>query len=109
MAQILVSVDDIVVGEKAGFAEFVVRLSAPSAAPVSVNYFTSNGTAFANNDYMGVGTTTLTFAPGEAVKTVRVPIVDDTAVEPTESFFFNLSSPTWRRHRQRCRQGNHHR
>ena len=30
MAQILVSVDDIVVGEKAGFAEFVVRLSAPS-------------------------------------------------------------------------------
>jgi len=37
VAQILVSVDDIVVGEKAGFAgfaEFVVRLSAPSAAPI---------------------------------------------------------------------------
>jgi hypothetical protein len=37
---------------------------------------------------------TLTFAPGEMIKTVRVPIIDDTVVEATESFFFNLSSPT---------------
>src|ERR1700730_15921 len=94
MAQILVSVDDIVVGEKDGFAEFVVRLNAPSAASVSVNYFTSNGSAVASSDYIGINTNTLTFAPGEMVKTVRVPIVDDTAVEPTESFFFVLSSPT---------------
>src|ERR1700730_9029351 len=94
MAQILVSVDDIVVGEKDGFAEFVVRLNAPSAASVSVNYFTSNGSAVANTDYIGISTNTLTFAPGEMVKTVQVAIVDDTAVEPTESFFFVLSSPT---------------
>jgi hypothetical protein len=47
MAQILVSVDDIVVGEEDGFAEFVVRLNAPSTAAVSVNYFTANGTAAA--------------------------------------------------------------
>jgi Calx-beta domain len=72
----------------------VVRLNAPSAASVSVNYFTSNGSAVANTDYIGISTNTLTFAPGEMVKTVRVPIVDDTTAEPTESFFFNLSSPT---------------
>jgi hypothetical protein len=94
MTQILVNVDNIVVGEKDAFAEFVVRLNAPSAALVSVNYFTSNGSAVANSDYIGIGTNTLTFAPGEMVKTVRVPIVDDTTAEPTESFFFNLSSPT---------------
>ena len=92
MAQILVSVDDIVVGEKDGFAEFVVRLNAPSAAPVSINYFTENGSAVANSDYIGIGTNTLIFAPGEMAKTVRVPIVDDTAVEAKESFFFISSA-----------------
>jgi hypothetical protein len=61
MAQILVSVDDIVVGEKAGFAEFVVR----PTAPVSVNYFISNGSAFNVSDYTSVSRT-LTFALGEA-------------------------------------------
>ena len=91
---ITVSVADIVVGEQDGFAEFVVRLSAPPAASVSVNYFTENGTAVANSDYIAIGTSTLTFAPGEMVKTVRVPIVDDTLVEAKESFFFFLSSPT---------------
>jgi hypothetical protein len=65
MAQILVSVDDIVVGEKDGFAEFMVRLNAPSATPVSVNYFTTNGTAVNVSDYTGVSGT-LTFALGEA-------------------------------------------
>ncbi len=94
MTQILVSVDDIVVGEKAGFAEFVVRLSAPSAAPVSVYYYTSNGGAVATSDYLGIGSSELTFAPGEMVKTVRVPIVDDTATEATESFFFQIYSAT---------------
>ena len=94
MTQILASVADIVVGEKDGFAEFVVRLNAPSAASVSVNYFTSNGSAVANTDYIGISTNTLTFAPGEMVKTVRVPIVDDTTAEPTETFF--LISPARR-------------
>jgi hypothetical protein len=93
MAQIFLNVDDIVVGEKDGFAEFVVRLNAPSTAAVSVNYFTSNGSAVANPDYIGVSGK-LTFAPGEMVKTVEVPIIDDTAVEAKENFFFNLSSPT---------------
>ena len=44
MSTPVISVDNIVVGEQDGFAEFVVRLSALSAASVSVNYFTQNGT-----------------------------------------------------------------
>src|SRR3984893_795625 len=92
MAQILVSVDDIVVGEEDGLAEIVVRLDAPSPAAVSVTYCPAIGTAAASYDYVGINGT-LTFAPGEMVKTVRVPIINDTVAETTESFLFYLSSP----------------
>ncbi|WP_205666092.1 Calx-beta domain-containing protein [Aquabacter cavernae] len=71
---------------------FTVTLSAASAVPVTVSYTTLNGTATAGQDYASsVGT--LTFAPGETVKTVQVPVVGDTVVELNESFTLNLSSP----------------
>jgi extracellular elastinolytic metalloproteinase len=35
----------------------------------------------------------LTFAPGETNKPISVPIINDTAGEPTETFFMNLSGP----------------
>ena len=56
-----ISVDNIVVGEQDGFAEFAVRLNAPSTNSVSVSYFTTNGTAVAKSDYIGISTNTLTF------------------------------------------------
>lgn len=62
---ITVSVADIVVGEQDRFAGFVVRLSAPSAASVSVNSSTANGTAVTNWDFVPIGLDTQTFAPGE--------------------------------------------
>ncbi len=37
---------------------------------------------------------TLTFAAGPATQTVSVTINGDTAVEPNETFFVNLTSPT---------------
>ena len=36
---------------------------------------------------------TLTFAPGELTKTITVPVVGDTTVEPDETFFVNLTGP----------------
>jgi hypothetical protein len=90
---IYISAADIVVGEADGIAKFVVRLSAPSAASVSVNYSTSNGTAANGSDYIAVGGT-LTFAPSDTFMTVPVTIVNDTLVEGKESFFLNLSGPT---------------
>jgi hypothetical protein len=89
----VISVDNIVVGEADGFADFVVRLNAPSTGAVSVNYSNSNATAANGSDYIAVSGT-LTFAPGEMVKTVRVPIIDDTVAESTESFTLQLSSPS---------------
>ena len=89
----IISVDDLVVSEADAFAEFIVRLSAPSANTVSVSYSTQNGSAFGGG-YDHITTSgTLAFAPGETIQTVRVPIVNDTTVEDKESFFFNLSSP----------------
>ena len=52
------------------------------------------GTAAAPADYATVALTTLTFNPGEVTKTVSVNVNGDFAVEPDETFFVNLSSPT---------------
>ena len=40
-----ISIDDVVVGEQDGFADFVIRLNAPTTAPLTVNYRTNNSTA----------------------------------------------------------------
>jgi Ca2+-binding RTX toxin-like protein len=87
-----ISVDDIVVGESQSYADFLVRLDQPNSGTVKVNYQTNNGTAnnFSGGDYVGQSGY-LTFAPGEMVKTVRVTLANDTAVEPAENFTLYLS------------------
>jgi hypothetical protein len=59
----------------------------------SVDYATADGTAKAPGDYSATSGT-LNFAPGEARKTVAVPIVDDALDEPIETFGLNLSNPS---------------
>ena len=86
------SVRDLVVGESDPFVDVVVRLDAPATQTVTVNYGLAQDTASNGFDFRNVSGT-LTFAPGETVKTVRVDIVADTTVEGLEQFRFNLSSP----------------
>ena len=88
-----ISIDDVVVGEQDGFADFVIRLDAPTSAPLTVHYSTGDSTANYIDDYVP-GSGTLTFAPGETVKTVRVQLRDDSDTEGTEVFTMNLSSPS---------------
>ena len=88
-----ITIDDVVVGEKDGFADFVIRLDAPTSAPVTVNYSTANSTASYGSDYV-YASGALTFAPGETVKTVPVQVIDDFDTEGTEVFTMNLSSPS---------------
>jgi uncharacterized repeat protein (TIGR01451 family) len=71
---------------------FTVTLSTPSNLSVSVNYATADGTAAAPSDYQ-TNSGTLTFNPGETVKTVTVLVNGDTLAEANETFFVNLSSP----------------
>jgi len=85
-------VDDIVVGESQDYADFLVRLDRPNTATVEVNYSTFQRTASGNYyDYVNASGY-LTFAPGEMVKTVRVEMINDSALEETESFGLELSS-----------------
>ncbi|MEZ5427001.1 MAG: choice-of-anchor Q domain-containing protein [Pyrinomonadaceae bacterium] len=73
---------------------FTVSLSQPNSQTVTVKYQTANGTATAPSDYTAIGATTLTFNPNETSKQVTVLVNGDTAVEPDETFFVNLSNPT---------------
>jgi hypothetical protein len=72
---------------------FTVSLSGVSTKTVKVNYATANGTATAGSDYSSTSGK-LSFAPGETVKTISVSVNGDTAIEPDETFFINLSSPS---------------
>jgi hypothetical protein len=60
---------------------------------VSVAYATANGSATAGQDY-SARAGTLVLAAGSVQGTVVVPVLDDAADEPAESFELRLSSPT---------------
>jgi chitinase len=80
--------------ENSGSLSFAVTLSAASSTRVTVKYATAAGTAKSNGkqpDFKAVSGT-LTFSPGETQKLIAVPIINDTIVEPNETFFVNLSS-----------------
>jgi Ca2+-binding RTX toxin-like protein len=96
VAQPNVSVDDLIVAEGDGHVDMIVKLSAPALNPVSLDYYTRDGTA----DYYGAAwdyaytSATLTFAVGETTKVVRIQINDDNLVEQLENFTFNLYRAT---------------
>jgi uncharacterized repeat protein (TIGR01451 family) len=76
--------------------DFTVTLSASSTQTVTVGYATSSAspaTATADTDYQSTSGT-VTFNPGETSKPVTITIKGDILVEPDETFFVNLSSPT---------------
>ena len=70
-------------------AEFQVALDKAAVHVVTVDYETVNQTAFAPADFEATSGT-LTFQPGETVKTVSVPIVNDT-VDNESDEVFNLT------------------
>jgi subtilisin-like proprotein convertase family protein len=86
------SINDVTTPET-GNAVFNVTLSEPAAGPVTVAFTTADGTATAGADYTATSGT-LTFAPGDTVETVTVPILPDTLDENDETFNVNLSAPS---------------
>lgn len=74
-------------------AEFVAKLSKPSARRVRVTYATLDATATVfDNDYRAAAGV-LEFAPGETEKRGVIEVVGDTVGEEDESFLVVLSSP----------------
>ncbi|HEX6625418.1 MAG TPA: Calx-beta domain-containing protein, partial [Pyrinomonadaceae bacterium] len=96
-----ISVNDATVAEPAtGSTDmlFTVTLSHTYPQAVTVDYETATGganPATAGTDYTPTsGPVTVTFAAGETVQTVSVPVLaDGTAAEGDEHFLVNLSAP----------------
>ena len=87
-----------------GEIAFSVSLSASSNRPVTVQYTTENGAnpasrwnsisnARSGSDFTAASGT-LSFAPGETRKTVRVSTTTDSLYEYDEIFYLRLSNPT---------------
>lgn len=91
---LLIDINNVELAEgNAGTTPFVftVSLSASSAAPVTVDFSTRNGTALAGSDYIATSGT-LTFAPGELTKQITVQVIGDTTTEEIEVFFVDLTN-----------------
>jgi hypothetical protein len=86
------SIASVSASESVGVFAFTVTLSRAVSPSVSVRFGTSNGTATAgrNGDYTSTNGT-LTFNPGQTTRTISVAVANDTAVEPNETFFVDLS------------------
>ena len=71
---------------------FTVALDEESSRVVTVEHLTVDGTAVAGADYTAVPRTTLTFQPGETVKTVAVSTLTGGGAEDTEQFGLRLEN-----------------
>jgi poly(3-hydroxybutyrate) depolymerase len=82
------------VAEDAGAVLLRVLRGSDENFPGTVDYATADGTATSGLDYTATHGT-LAFAPGEKVKLVPVPILNDGVTEPpTKTFRVMLSNPT---------------
>ena len=81
-----------VTGTATSVAAFTVSLNPSHTSPVTVNYATADGTATAGADYQATSGS-LTFAPGQTIATINVPVYGNPQGSPTKTFAVTLSSP----------------
>ena len=89
------SVDDAQVVEgNGGYAQLVfnVRLSEPSATPVTFDILPSTGTAFAPDDFLANPGNARVIPAGSTLATFTVPVVGDTVVEDDETLVVELAN-----------------
>lgn len=80
--------------ENAGAALITVTRSGSSLGTLTVKVGATNGTAVAGEDFIAV-TNTLSWASGDtSPRTVVVPLLDDSAIEPDETVNLRLFEPT---------------
>lgn len=71
-------------------AVFTVTLSSASVQDITVIYSTADGTAFSNNDFQRIFSSTLFIPAGATSATLNVRVFGDLAIENDETFFVNL-------------------
>jgi len=86
----LLSIQDTTVNEMEGTVSVTVSLDKPVDTTISVEYFTTAGSALDPDDFTSQSGT-LTFNPGEQSKTIIIPLTNDIdIVEGDETFLINL-------------------
>jgi len=88
-----ISADPVLAYEDYGSVQITVTRTLGFSGAVSVRLKTSDGTATAPGDYSAIDQI-LTFADGEAIRTVTVPIVLDDTAEGDQQFQVDLSEAT---------------
>jgi Calx-beta domain-containing protein len=71
-------------------ARITIRRSGDLSKAADVSWWTQDGTAVADADYADLGARIERFAPGEASRTVFVPLTNDSVREPMKSFMVVL-------------------
>ncbi|NOU19961.1 MAG: family 16 glycosylhydrolase [Bacteroidales bacterium] len=69
-----------------------IHLSEPTTVNVKVEWSTLEGTAKAGEDYVTILNGSVTFLPGETLKTIELSIVSDDILEFNEEFYFQIDS-----------------
>lgn len=87
-----ISIANTTVNEIDGFVDLLFHLSAPSAQIASVSYGFAYGSSSPSRDFPFFDGS-LSFAPGETTKVLRLPIFDDNSYENTEGFWVVLNAP----------------
>ncbi|MBA3513057.1 MAG: pre-peptidase C-terminal domain-containing protein [Pyrinomonadaceae bacterium] len=77
---------------ESGNAFLTVTRTGNQSTLVSVGYSTSDGTAISNSDYLPASGT-IDIPPGENSRTIVVHFINDSVVEPSESFNVTLNNP----------------
>jgi serine/threonine protein kinase len=80
----------VTITEGQAIAAVTIRRMGGSLEPAAVVWWASDGTATADDDYANFGRRVENFAAGEEARTIHIPIVVDSIVEDTESFYLNL-------------------
>jgi hypothetical protein len=79
------------VDEQAGLATITVSRTFGSVDNGSVDFATSSGTAISGADFTA-SSGTITFGPGEVIKSITIPIADDSLDEVPETINLTLSN-----------------
>jgi hypothetical protein len=80
--------------ESAGQTTIQVTRSGDASGTVGVQYAISNGSALFGRDYQAVLSGTLTFNPGETVKTITIQLNDNAAIDGSRTLHVSLSNVT---------------
>jgi len=85
------AIEDAIAVEDDGRISFPVHLSHPSPHPITVQYYTVDGTASAGKDYVET-TGMLTFAPGAMLESIVVPLLHNDFNWHEETFYVHIES-----------------